>query len=273
MSEQGSLLKIYIRKGQKSEPLSVNEERMLAARAQRGDEYARERLIITNLRLVIAIALRYRNLGVPIQDLVQEGEVGLLHAIGKYNPKKGTRFSTYASFWIRYFVQRTLEDKGRTVRIPTRKLRDIRRLNKEVESFTAQRGYAPSNDELAEATGWSVQRVETARDLMGEQVSLEYQATPDGSYLKDSIANTNTELPEKVLMNKELAMACRAALAKLGEREALVLTKRYGINGEIPGTLKEIGDEIGLSAEAVRQIEMRAIEKIRQFGRDLRAYL
>lgn len=225
---------------------------------------ARAKLVQSNVRLVISIAKRYRGQGVDFLDLVQEGNIGLLTAVEKFDYKLGNRFSTYATWWIRQSVSRAIANQGRLIRIPANKSTHIRNLYLAQQELEQHYGRKPTNEELAHHTGFSLERVQLLKEITQPLLSLEQPAGPEdtelGSYLEDNLAAK----PSEAVADKMLRERIDNLLDMLSPREMQVLCLRYGLRGNETHTLKEVGQMFELSRERIRQIEKSALRKLRQ---------
>src|SRR3984957_3528683 len=224
--------------------LTPAQEIELAQRIERGDLHAKEMLVNSNLRLVASNARRYQNQGLPLADLVQEGMLGLIRASEKFDWRKGFRFSTYATLWIRQAIQRGLENSGRTIRLPVRL------------------GREPTIDELAEETGLPVDQVEEVRHQRAALVSLDQQIGEDGDTALGDLLPSDAEAPEETAWDNERERIVHRAISELPETERTVLTLRFGTGREEPQTLTAIGKRLGFSAERASQLEQRALKKL-----------
>jgi RNA polymerase primary sigma factor len=256
--------------------LTAEQERELAQRVAAGDQAAREHLIRANLRLVINIAQKYTRRGLPLLDLVQEGNIGLMRAVDKFDPARGHRFSTYATWWIRQAVTRALADKARTIRLPVHMGEQVARLRRAQALIQEQCGRSPTATELAEALGWSAARVLRVLDAAQYPTSLEEPVFEGkngdvltlGSVLPDT-ADTEAEAEQAALRDDLLA-----AVAGLDdERSITILHLRYGLTDGQHRTLEEVGQLLGITRERVRQLEAVALKELRAAGVGLRAYL
>ena len=244
--------------------LSAREEVGLAKRVLRGDFEAKQRMIASNLRLVVSIAKNYRDQGLPLLDLIQEGTIGLVRAVEKFDHRRGFRFSTYATWLISQAISRALADKSRMIRMPVymvEKLQKIRRAERELEART---GHEPTLYELAAATGFDAYAVEAIRTMAQPPVSLEKPVDDGGTELGDFIPvlNRQDECPYQRAAQALTRKAVWDVLKHLPERERQVLVLRYGLCGEQPRTLEEIGRSFNLTRERIRQIELETIKKL-----------
>jgi RNA polymerase primary sigma factor len=242
--------------------LTAAEEVVLAKAVERGDQAAKERMINSNLRLVVSIAKRYRGRGVPFGDLIQDGVIGLNRAVEKFDHRKGFKFSTYATWWIRQAVQRSVAGQSRTIRVPTHVHERRNKLRAAARKLEPTLGRPATHEELAEATGLSLLHVDEALDVVEARVSLNRSiGSDDDGELGDLFADEHAENPEERAQEYLRGRAVRLALAELPELERRILELRYGLDGE-PHSLESIGAELGISRERIRRLERRALETL-----------
>jgi RNA polymerase primary sigma factor len=266
-------LKLYVRSIGGGPLLTRAEERELARRKDAGDEVAKRQLIEANLRLVMSITRNYTKAGVPLLDLIQEGNLGLIRAVEKFDYKMGYKLSTYATWWIRQSVTRALADQGRTIRLPVHVAEQVRRLLRSRRVLAQKLNREPTLAELTKETGLTEQRVEDLLELVEDPVSLDVPVGDGESLYGDLIEDLHSAQPEEktahLLRAKELANA----LSHLNPRMRHVLALRFGLDGEKPQTLEEVGAGLGITRERVRQLESRALRELRIAAPDLELYL
>ena len=255
---------LYLKEIGKISLLTPEEELMLAKEVRAGSREAKEKLARANLRLVVSIAKHYAGRGMAFLDLVQEGNLGLMRAVEKFNYEKGYRFSTYATWWIRQSVTRALADQARTIRVPVHMVETINKMSKMQRKLTLELGYEPSVSELAEALEMSEDKVMEIMQIAREPASLE---TPigeeDDSNLGDFVADSNAVTPEGNVESVMLREHIDALLGDLKERERQVIVLRFGLEDGHPRTLEEVGKEFNVTRERIRQIEAKALRKLR----------
>ncbi len=242
--------------------LTPEQEIELAQRIERGDLRAKELLINSNLRLVASNARRYQNQGLPLADLVQEGMLGLIRASEKFDWRKGFRFSTYATLWIRQAIQRGLENSGRTIRLPVHVAQRSRKVGRVERELSVRLGREPTIDEIAEETGLPIDQIEEVRHQRAALVSLDQQVGEDGDTALGDLLPSDQEAPEDTAWDNERERLVHEAIASLPETERTVLTLRFGTGREEPQTLTAIGKRLGFSAERASQLEQRALKKL-----------
>jgi RNA polymerase primary sigma factor len=259
-SETPELIPSYFAHIDKGKLLTHAEEIDLSKRAKAGDKRARQRLIEKNLRLVVSVAKKYRGMGLPFEDLIQEGNIGLMKAVEKFDPDRGWRFSTYATWWVRQAVQRAVADKGRTIRVPVHMGEKIRKMARAYNELSSELEREPTDAEVAEQLGWGVEDVRDVKDAMPDATSLnqplgsDADASEIGEFVEDERAS---DTPGAVIGEMEIGWL-KEAVETLPERHRHVLVKRYGLGNKETATLAELSDELGISRERVRQLQREA---------------
>jgi RNA polymerase primary sigma factor len=241
--------------------LTHREEIDLSKRAKVGDEKARQRLIEKNLRLVVSVAKKYRGYGLPFEDLIQEGNVGLIKAVEKYDPDRGYRFATYATWWIWQAVGRAVADKGRTIRVPGNKTLKIRKMGRTYNELSAELGREPTDKEVAEQLKWSLDEVHTVKNILPDAMSLNKRlgSAEDASEVGDLMEDVQApDIPGAVIQEMENAQLHEAIERLLSERAHYILVRRYGLDNREPANLAKLSEELDISKERVRQIQLEA---------------
>ena len=273
-TETPELLAKYLSHIGRGDLLTHAEEIDLSKRAKQGDKKARQRLIEKNLRLVVSVAKKYRGYGLPFEDLIQEGNIGLMKAVEKYDPDRGYRFSTYATWWIRQAVQRAVADKGRTIRVPVHMTEKIRKVSRAYNELSAELEREPTDEEVAQRLGWAVEEVRLAVEAMPDATSLDQPVGSDGdsSELGEFVEDERPSDTAGEVMREMEPKHLKEAIGRLPERARYVLVRRYGLDDRDPATLGELGDELEISRERVRQLQREAegILKGGEYGRSLR---
>jgi RNA polymerase primary sigma factor len=271
--ETADPLKLYVRQIGDGRLLTPAEERELARRKDEGDEDAKRKLIESNLRLVMSITRNYTKAGVPLLDLIQEGNLGLIRAVEKFDYRLGFKLSTYATWWIRQAITRALADQGRTIRVPVHVTDQVRRVLRERRMLAQKLNREPTVDEIAVESGFPPERVTNLLELVEEPISLETPVGDGESLYGDLIEDTNTAQPEAATAIELSHEELNRALSRLDARLARVLTFRFGLDGEKQKTLEEVGELLGITRERVRQLETRALRELRQSAPGLELYL
>jgi RNA polymerase primary sigma factor len=266
-------LKLYIRAIGDGPLLTPAEERELARRKDDGDEAAKRQLIVSNLRLVMSITRNYTKAGVPLLDLIQEGNLGLIRAVEKFDYKMGYKLSTYATWWIRQAVTRALADQGRTIRLPVHVADQVRRLMRARRQLAQQLNREPTEAEMSKESGFPEKRVRELLDLVEDPVSLETPVGDGESMYSDMIEDVHSERPDETTSQKLRRKELADALLRLNPRMRRVLSLRFGLEGDPPQTLEEVGVGLGITRERVRQLESRALRELRAVAPDLELYL
>ena len=274
--ETPSPLSRYFRQIGHGRLLTHEEETDLGRRTREGDETARRQLIERNLRLVIPIAKKYRGKGLPFGDLIQEGNIGLMRAADKFDPERGFRFSTYATWWIRQAVQRAVANKGRTIRVPVHMGEKVRKMARAYNELSVQLEREPTDEEVAERLGWDVDRVRDVKSAIPDATSLNQPLNSDegSSELGDLLEDERESRVASEVVQKLEKRRLMESVERLPERQRRVLVRRYGLDGEEPATLADLSEELGVSRERIRQLQReteRALRNEEEPGRELPA--
>ena len=261
-------VRMYLKEIGKISLLSLDEETELSKRIAEGDETAKNRLAESNLRLVVSIAKRYVGRGMLFLDLIQEGNIGLMKAVEKFDAEKGYKFSTYATWWIRQAITRAIADQARTIRVPVHMVETINKLSRYQRQLTLELNREPTDEELAKKMGMSPDKVREVIKIAQDPVSLE---TPIGeeedSHLGDFVPDESNMSPEDFTIHEMLKEEIGDVLLTLTEREEQVLRLRFGLDDGSPKTLEEVGQMFGVTRERIRQIEAKALRKLRHPSR------
>src|SRR5437764_938490 len=260
-------LQLFLKDIGKVRLLTAQEEVDLAKRIERGDLDAKQKMVESNLRLVVSIAKNYRNQGLPFLDLIQEGTLGLVRAAEKFDYRKGFKFSTYATWWIRQAIARALADKARTIRIPVHVVEKLNKIGRAERKLVTELGREPTAEEIAEVTGIEPDEVESIKRSAQAPVSLEKPVGDEeesefGQFIADERAESPYERAAEILTKEAL----REALENLSYRERRVLELRYGLGGEHPRTLDEVGRTFNVTRERIRQIENQSLKKLQSLA-------
>ncbi|MGZ5309266.1 MAG: sigma-70 family RNA polymerase sigma factor [Solirubrobacterales bacterium] len=258
-------LRVYLRSIGRVELLTSEQEVELAKRFERGDTTAKRQMVEANLRLVVSIAKGYQGRGLGFLDLIQEGSLGLIRAVEKFDYRRGFKFSTYATWWIRQAITRALADKSRTIRIPVHMVEKLSRLGKVERELVQRLGREPVADEVAEEMKRSVEEIRDIRRFGQLPISLEKPLGEDaGSQLAELVADDSVSSPLDTASDQLRREDVHRALRTLAPREREVLELRYGLNGGEPLTLEQVGTELGVARERIRQLETKMLQKLQQ---------
>lgn len=265
-NETPDLIPDYFAKIDKGSLLTHQEEIELSRKAKAGDGRARQRLIEKNLRLVVSVAKKYRGYGLPFEDLIQEGNIGLMKGIDKYDPDRGYRLSTYATWWIRQAVQRAVADKGRTIRVPVHMGEKIRKMARAYNELSVELERDPTDEEVAGRVGWTVEKVRDTKDAMPDATSLNQPLDSEegSSEVGDLVEDERASDTAGAVVREVETSGLPEAIDRLPERQRRVLLRRYGLEGEEAATLAELSDELGVSRERVRQLQKEAEGMMRE---------
>jgi RNA polymerase primary sigma factor len=261
-TETDDSLQLFLNDASRYRLLTPEEEIELAKRIERGDAEAKARMINANLRLVVSIAKRFQGNELALLDLIQEGVLGLIRAVEKFDWRKGFRFSTYATWWIRQGVERGIQTKARAIRLPVNVLERQRRMAKAERELVRALGREPTDDEIAERLDVPVRHIRQARQASRTVTSLDRPVGEDGETAFGELMPSERPAPEEEVETSRRAAILRRAVADLPEREREVVILRYGMDGGEPAPLREIGRQLGITQERVRQIESRALARL-----------
>ena len=257
-------VKAYLKSIGNHPRLNFEEEKELSAKALAGDKEAVNHLVECNLKLVVPIAKRYAGCGLPLLDLIQEGNLGLIKAAEKYDGSKGWRFSTYATYWIRQTISRALGDQSRTIRIPANMVELLSKVKKASAELTQSLRRDPTDQEIADKLNIELDKVQTVMDIAQATASLDTPVDDEGeTSMGDLIADTSTENPYQNMVAEANRQIVESVLSTLSSKEAEILRMRFGIGADRPMTLEEVGKHYGVTRERIRQVENKAIRKLR----------
>ncbi len=264
-----NILSLYLKEINKIPLLTREEEDIIARKAVSGDKAAQDKLVKANLRFVVNVAKKYQNQGLPLDDLISEGNIGLMNAIEKYDPDKGYHFISYAVWWIRQAILKAIYEKSRMIRLPLNRANELVQIEKVKKELSKINGEDPSAEEIAFHVGISVEDVKTLLDISRDLVSLETPTFGEGdnSVLGDFLEDEYYKSPDNIAMDNLLQEDINAALDTLDSKESSILEYRFGLNGKKPLSLKEIGDKYNLTKERIRQIEKKAIQRLQHPSR------
>ena len=263
--ESDSSLKLYLREISKTPLLTIQEEVELAERIKNGDGEARAHMIKANLRLVVKIAQDYSNYGLPVTDLISEGNIGLMKAVERFDPEKGGKLSTYAAWWIKQSIKRALANQSKTIRLPVHMVDKIAKMRRISSMLAETLGREPTNEELADEVGLPRRKLAMLKQASQRPTSLDApindgEATEYGEIIRDEAA----ENPLEMLADKNLHGEIDGLLSMLDERERRIIDERFGLSGKKPLTLEEVGREFGVTRERIRQLQNFALTKMRR---------
>ncbi|MBR3256873.1 RNA polymerase sigma factor RpoD [Candidatus Saccharibacteria bacterium] len=261
-------VRLYLREIGKIPLLSPEEEQELAKKIVEGDKKAKDKMVEANMRLVVSIAKRYSGRGLDFLDLIQEGNTGLLRAVEKFDPEKGFKFSTYATWWIRQAITRAIADQARTIRIPVHMVETINKVLRTTRKLTQELNREPTNEEIAKELDMDVDKIEYVMRIKQDIASLDASVGRDGddedSVLGDFVEDEERASPEDSAATQILKEQLASIIATLSDREQKIIKMRFGIGGERPHTLEEVGAEFSVTRERIRQIEAKALSKLRK---------
>ncbi|MBQ1373597.1 RNA polymerase sigma factor RpoD [Candidatus Saccharibacteria bacterium] len=261
-------VRLYLREIGKIPLLTPEEEADLAQRIVKGDKKAKDKMVESNMRLVVSIAKRYGGRGLDFLDLIQEGNTGLLRAVDKFDPEKGFKFSTYATWWVRQAITRAIADQARTIRIPVHMVETINKVLRTMRKLTSELNREPTNEEIAKALNMEPEKIDYVMRIKQDIASLDASVGRDGddedSVLGDFVEDEDRDRPEDSAANQILKEQLSEIIATLTDREQKIIRLRFGIGGERPHTLEEVGNEFDVTRERIRQIEAKALAKLRK---------
>ena len=261
-------VRLYLREIGKIPLLTPEEEAELAQRIVKGDKKAKDKMVESNMRLVVSIAKRYGGRGLDFLDLIQEGNTGLLRAVEKFDPAKGFKFSTYATWWVRQAITRAIADQARTIRIPVHMVETINKVLRTTRKLTAELNREPTNQEIAKALDMEPEKVDYVmrikQDIASLDASIGREGDDEDSVLGDFVEDEERDSPEDSAANQILKEQLSEIIASLTDREQKIIRLRFGIGGGRPHTLEEVGAEFDVTRERIRQIEAKALSKLRK---------
>jgi RNA polymerase primary sigma factor len=266
-NDDSNILSIYLKEINKIPLLTREEEDDIARKAVSGNQIAKDKLVRANLRFVVNVSKKYQNQGLPLDDLISEGNIGLINAIEKYDPDKGYHFISYAVWWIRQSILKAVYEKSRMIRLPLNRANELVQIEKVRKELTKLNGEDPGAEEIAFNVGISVADVKKLMNISRDLVSLEAPAMNEDSVLGDFIEDDQYQAPDAYVMDQLLSEDINLALDTLTDKESEILERRFGLNGKKPLSLKEIGDQFGLTKERIRQIEKKAITRLQHPSR------
>jgi RNA polymerase nonessential primary-like sigma factor len=264
-SEAPDPVRLYLRDVETERLLTPQEEVDFARRAQAGEEWARQKMIVCNLRLVIKLARRYINRGLDLLDLIEEGNLGLMRAVEKFDPERGFRFSTYATWWIRQTIERALMNQSRTVRLPVHVVKEVHSYNRAARRISQNQSGDVKPEQIAEHLDKPVKEVLKVMSYNERESSFDSPLRSDGEFsLLDMVPDDNGQLPEEELQDSGVMSLLDRLIDRLEGKQREVLMRRYGLRGHEPATLEQVGQLLGCTRERVRQIQLEAVRRLRQ---------
>lgn len=267
-------LQRYLREMTEVDLLTIEQENELAARIKKGDAQAREHMIRANLRLVVKIAREYEGLGLPLLDMINEGNIGLMKAVERFDPAKGGKLSTYAAWWIKQSIRRAIANQAKTIRLPIHALDKLNRAHRISVILREELGRDPSVEELADAIGVRRSRLNEIRTAALRPASLDAPMSgEDSNALAEVVRDESARTPYEILEQANILSMLDELLARLNDRERTILRLRFGLDGSSEKTLEEIGAEFGLTRERIRQVQNEALHKLRRMIEDRKAYV
>jgi RNA polymerase primary sigma factor len=271
MSNTDNNLQRYLHEIGKVPLLTIEEEIALAARIKKGDAEARDHMIRANLRLVVKIATGYRYYGLSLSDLIEEGNIGLMKAVERYDPSKGGKLSTYAAWWIKQGIKRALANQSRTIRLPVHAVDTVSKMRKVTHHLSAELGRSPTDAELAQELGIDEKKISHLKEISLPPVSLDSTALDDadGPSVGERVEDTKVVRPDEELSNQDMGSQLDSLLSVLDKRERSIINQRFGLAGRNPRTLEQLGDRFGVTRERIRQLQNRALEKMRDALADM----
>ena len=264
--DDANIMSIYLKEINRIPLLTEEEELDLAIRSRDGDEFARQRMVEANLRFVVNVAKKYQNQGLPLIDLINEGNIGLMTALDKFDPDRGYRFISYAVWWIRQSIMKAINEKGRAVRLPLNRTNELLQMQKAQRSLMKDlETEEPTAEQIGELAGFDADHVENLLAISRDLVSLDAPIFNNGS--ASSVADfieDDAQSPEDALLDSALKDDVRRLLSSLSDREREIIELRFGLEGQVPMSLKEIGELYNLTKERIRQIEKRALDRLKE---------
>lgn len=277
-SYDDNTLSIYLKEINTIPLLTREEEEKYARLAAKGDKFARDMLVKSNLRFVVNVAKKYRNQGIPLSDLINEGNIGLLNAIEKYDVDRGYHFISYAVWWIKQAILKAIGEKSRIIRLPLNRAGELVQIEKIKKELISEKGVDPEAKDIASELNLTEEHVREIINISREHISLDTPVSSgerDSAKVSDYIEDSRYKQPDEYIVDKSLKDEINKLLSTLSMKEADIIEQRFGLNGETPQSLKEIGDKYNLTKERIRQIEKKALERLRHVSRSqyLAAYI